>query len=243
MRILYGGRKTRAGKPGRIQVRESRFGRELWVDGTFASLHRPGEVATGSVWDALAAGVLALKTARQKKVAILGLGAGSCARLVRALLPDAEILGVEFDPEIVRVARRHFGLDDLGVEVVVADAREFLGSTRRRFDAILEDVFIGSGDAVCKPAWLPQPGLALAARRLRPGGVLVSNALDEAAFVSFALRDLFPTVVRIEVRDYDNQVFVAGGLSARALRARIFAEPTLRDALALLRLRTEPPLA
>ena len=65
--------------------------------------------------------LLALPAAGRKRVAVLGLGAGSSARLVRALLPDAEILGVEFDPEIVRVARRHFALDDLRVEVVVAD--------------------------------------------------------------------------------------------------------------------------
>ena len=37
----------------------------------------------------------------------------------------------------------------------------------RRFDAVLEDVFIGYGDDVHKPDWIPHPGLDLAARRVR----------------------------------------------------------------------------
>ena len=240
MRTVYGGRGSRAGKPGRIQVRESRFGRELWVDGTFASFYRAGSVATGSVWDAIAAGLLALPPGRRRRILVLGLGAGSVARIARALAPRAHIVGVEFDPEIVEVSRQYFGLDELDLEVEIGDARRYLERSRRRFDAILEDVFIGSGDAVHKPDWLPQPGHRLAVRRLHPGGVLVSNALDEADFVSWSLRSLFPSVVRIEVEDYDNRVFVGGGdgPSARDLRRRVAADRCLRATLPLLSFRS-----
>jgi spermidine synthase len=57
-------------------------------------------------------------------VLVLGLGAGSAARLVRALAPRARIVGGERSAEVLRAARRHFGLDALGVEVVHADARD-----------------------------------------------------------------------------------------------------------------------
>jgi len=237
---VYGGRRSRAGKASRIQVRESRFGRELWVDGTLASFYRPPAVSTGSVWDAIAAGVLALSPERRRRILVLGLGAGSVARLVRALAPGARIVGVEFDREIVRVSRKYFDLDALDLEVVVGDARSYLQQGRRHFDAILEDVFVGSGDAVQKPAWLPEPGHALATRRLAPGGILVSNALDEAAFVSWSLRSLFPRVVRIDIHDYDNRVFVGGGraLAARELRRRVANEPELRETLRALSFRS-----
>lgn len=240
MRTVYGGPRSRAGKTGRIQVRESRFGRELWVDGTFASFYRPHKVATGSVWDAIAAGVLALPPERRRRILVLGLGGGSVARLVRALAPGARIVGVEFDPEIVRVSRKYFDLDALDLEVEIGDARSYLQQGRGRFDAILEDVFVGSRDAVQKPPWLPEPGHALAARRLASGGVLVSNALDEAAFVSWSLRSLFPRVVRIDVEDYDNRIFVGGGsdLAARELRRRVAAEPELRETLDALSFRS-----
>ena len=210
------------------------------MDGTFASFHRAGSVSTGSVWDAIAAGLLALPPERRRRVLVLGLGAGSVARLVRALAPRAHIVGVEFDPEIVEVSRKFFGLDGLDLEVTVGDARAYLEQSRRRFDAILEDVFVGSGDAVQKPEWLPQPGHRLAARRLAPGGVLASNALDEASFVSWSLRSLFPSVVRVEVEDYDNRIFIGGGegVSARSLRSRVAADPVLRGTLPLLSFRS-----
>ncbi len=110
------------------------------------------------------------------KILILGLGGGSVARLARAIAPEAEIVGVELDAEVVRLARAHFELDRLGLRVELADARAWLasavGRARQRFDAILEDVFIGRGDAVHKPDWIPdpahRPGRALLAR----GGLL-----------------------------------------------------------------------
>jgi spermidine synthase len=223
-----------------VEVRESRHGRELLVDGTFASWYEPGRAATGSVWDAIAAPLLALPLARRRNILVLGLGGGSAARLARALAPDARIVGVELDPAVVEVARARLDLDAVGAEVVLADARDFLARERRRYDAILEDVFVGRGDAVHKPDWLPDPGHRLAARLLAPGGVLVSNALDEAPRVARLLRRLFPALVRIEVEDFDNRILAAGprGLSAPALRRAAGADPVLRDTVPRLRFRT-----
>ena len=219
--------------------------RRLKIDGTFASYWEPGRVATGSVWDAVAAPILALPPARRRSVLLLGLGGASAARLARVLAPRARVVGVEIDPEVVRLARRWFDLDELGLDVVTEDAREYLARVRRRFDVILEDVFVGSGRAVRKPDWLPEPGLALAARRLTRGGVLVSNALDEAPAVSRSLARRFPRVLQIEVEGYDNRVLVGGPavLSARHLRAAVSASHVLRPTLPRLSFRTVPTRA
>jgi len=216
--------------------------RELRVDGTFASSWRPGEVETGSVWDALALPLLALAPARRRRVLVLGLGGGSVARLLRALAPRAAIVGVEFDADVLAAARRHFALDALGLEVVRGDARAFLEGTRRRFDLVIDDVFVGRSRDVHKPDWLPEPGLGLAAARLARGGVLVSNAIDEAAAVGRAVRARFPACVRIGIEDYDNRVLVGGppGLDARGLRAAAAAEPRMAAVLPRLRFLTLP---
>jgi spermidine synthase len=225
---------------GRVVVRERAGARVLTVDGTFASFWRPGSALTGSVWDALAAPLAWLPPARRRSVLVLGLGGGSAARLARALAPRARIVGVEVDPDVLRAARAAFDLDALGVEVALADARAFLASGRSRFDLVIDDVFVGEGRAVRKPDWLPEPGLAAAARRVAPGGLLVSNALDEAPHVARALRRRFPAVVRIEVADFDNQIFVAGpsGLSAAGLRAAAAADPVLAPSLRRLAFRS-----
>jgi len=233
-------RRRRAAPTPRVEVHESRYGRELIVDGTFASLLRPGRASTGSVWDAIAAPVLALPPARRRRFLLLGLAGGSVARLLRAVAPKAQIVGVEIDREVLSVARAHFGLDELDLEVVCADALGVLERERRRFDAIFDDVFLGRGDAVHKPAWLPHPGHDLARRRLAAGGLLVANTLDEAPFIARSLQQAHDGVVQLEVEGFDNRILVGGpaGLDARSLRREIAASPVLGETLRVLRLRT-----
>jgi spermidine synthase len=221
-------------------VRHGRGGRELRLDGTTASRYRPGSLLTGSVWDALAAPLLHLPPGRRGSVLLLGLGGGSAARVVRALAPAARIVGVEILPEMVEAARRWFDLDALEVEVVIEDARAYLAGCRERFDAVLDDVFVGSGRSPRKPPWLPEPGLGLAAKRLRPGGLLASNTLDETAAVARSVRRLFPARVRIDVAGYDNRIVVGGpaDLSARRLRAELVRDPVFAPSARNLSLRT-----
>lgn len=224
----------------RVAVERRRGALSLRVDGTYASSYRPGHALTGSVWDALAAPLAWLPPTRRRSVLVLGLGGGSAARLVRALAPRSRIVGVEASGEVLRAARRWFELDALGVEVVHGCARQYLRRSRASFDVVIEDVFVGSGRAVRKPEWLPDPGLAAAARRLHPGGLLVSNAIDEAPAVASRMRQLLPRAVRIAVADYDNVIVVGGpaGLSARGLRAAAAAHPLLSQTLPKLSLRS-----
>ena len=236
--------KARPERP-RVRVDESGGTRTLVVDETFASFYRPGEIATHCVWDAIAAPILWLEPERRRRILILGLGGGSIARLARALAPEAEILGVELDREVVRLAREHLDLDALDIEVEIADAYEWLKSASRssgRYDVILEDIFIGEGDDVHKPAWVPEPAHRLARTRLARGGVFVSNTLDERGRVARAMSEAFPKVVSIATEEYDNAVLVGGGegLSGRALRARVAANPILQESLAILSFRSEP---
>jgi len=227
--------------PTRVRVHHSARGdRRLEIDGTFASLWRADGAATGSVWDALVAPLLLLAPARRRRVLILGLGGGSAARLARALAPGAEIVGVELDRAVVVAARRHFGLDALGVEVACEDALHLLARERRRFDLVIEDCFVGRGRAERKPQGFPLPGLALAARRLAPGGILAVNTLDETAAVARALAGLLPHRLEIRVVGYHNRVLAASAraLDARALRAALARDPVLGPSAPRLSLRT-----
>lgn len=221
-------------------MRRGRRARELRIDGTFASRYAPGSALAGPVWDALAAPLAWLAPERRRSVLVLGLGGGSAARVARALAPRARIVGVERSPEVVRAARRHLSLGALRLEVVVADAGAWLERAGERFDLVLEDVFEGRGRAVRKPAWLPLPGLALAARRVAAGGLLATNALDEASDSSRALAGLFPARVAIAIRGWDNRILVGGpaGLDAARLRAAIAVDALLAPTLRRLALRT-----
>jgi spermidine synthase len=230
-----------------VRVEDRGGARTLVVDETFASFYQPGELATHCVWDAIAAPLAWLAPRRRRKILILGLGAGSVARLARAIAPEAEIRGIELDAEVVRLARAHFDLDALELSIEQADARVWLEravARAERYDAILEDVFIGRGDAVHKPNWIPDPAHRQAASLLARGGILVSNTLDEHARVASAMRDAFASVVEIQVEDYDNRVLVAGGegLSGISLRQAVADSPILRASLSVMSFRTRPEL-
>jgi hypothetical protein len=191
-------------------VRRVRGALELRVDGTLASLHRPGGALTGPVWWALAAPVLLVRTRRRRRVLLLGLAAGSVARALRALDDEAEIVGVDFDEEVVRLARRHFGLDALRVELVVDDAARYLRRERRRFDVVVEDLFVGPSRTVRKPEWVLGDGYRLIRKRLRRDGVFVSNTIHETPAVVRAARVFGGRIVSLDVAGHYNRIVVAG---------------------------------
>lgn len=92
---------------------------------------------TVDVWDALA------PRRRPEKALILGLGGGSIAKLMTRRWGPLPITGVERDPEIVRLARREFGLDDLThLTIVTADAFVWMRASVERFDAICVDLYV-----------------------------------------------------------------------------------------------------
>lgn len=220
-------------------MRRREGGLALEIDGTWASWRRPGQETTASVWDALALPLLLLSAIAAPRVLILGLGGGSAARVVRLLAPRARVVGVEIDARVIAAARQSFGISDLALEVVRADARHYLRDTRRRFDLILDDVFVGSGETPYKPEGFPSPSLEHAARCLVPGGVLVSNSIDEASAVLRSVRALFRSVLEVGVQGFDNRIFVGSsrGLNARALRGTVAAHPSLCEILPALRVR------
>ena len=225
--------------PNRVRVVLRGGRRTLRIDGSFASTWQPGRETTGSVWDGIAAGLLALPPLLRRSVLLLGLGGGSAARVVRALAPRARIVGVEIDPAVVRLARRWFELDALGVEVVTDDAARFLRRTRARFDVVFEDVFMGDTRRLRKPPGFPLPALDHVRRILRTGGIAVCNTLDESAEVRVALAARFARLVRVTIDDYENQIFVAsdGPLSAAALRCAVARDPVLGPSLRALSFR------
>ncbi len=227
-----------------VEVRRVRDGLELRVDGTLASFYRPGGGVTGVVWWALAAPVLLLRPRRPRRALLLGLGAGSVARALRALDPEAEIVGVECNGEVVRAARRHFGLARLKLELVVEDALAYLRRERGRFDMIVEDLFVGPSRTVRKPEWLLGEGYRLIRRRVRGDGVLVSNTIHETSRLVDALAPLGWPIVSFDAHGHWNRIVVCGPElpPPRAIARRLRGVPLLARSVARLSFhRVRPP--
>jgi spermidine synthase len=74
---------------------------------------------------------------------ILGLGGGTLARLLQARWGQLPMVGVDNDPDIVETAARVGWLPRTGLEVVMADAFEYVQTCSQRFEFIAVDLFRG----------------------------------------------------------------------------------------------------
>jgi spermidine synthase len=77
---------------------------------------------------------------------ILGLGGGSCARLIKKNWPSSKIVGVELDPIMVDMGMKYLGLGEVGVDIRLEDAERFCKNAiknREKYDLVLVDMYVG----------------------------------------------------------------------------------------------------
>lgn len=109
------------------------------------------------------------------KVLLLGLGVGNIPAILAEHRRNYAITGVEIDPEVIRLGRNHFGLDDYeDVQVVNADAIDYVVQCQEQFDLIVVDLFV---DALVPPGAEQSGFLLRLAELLSPQGLLLFNRL------------------------------------------------------------------
>lgn len=119
---------------------------------------------------------LEVKRRAPQTALVLGLGAGSIPELLSAYQRPPQTVGVEWDPEVVDLGRRYFGLDDHAfLEVVVGEAAAFMRENERRFDLICVDLF---QDALVPPAAETPAFLRALEAALTENGLLIFNRIN-----------------------------------------------------------------
>lgn len=168
-RVLYSGRSAHQ----KIEVIENRaFGRVLFLDGLVQTTDRDEFF----YHEMLAHPAL---TTHRSPRSLLIVGGGDGGLLKQALAyPLERAVLCEIDPDVVEVSRAYFpwlesGLRDGRVELVIADADDFIGRTRETFDVILVD----SSDPVGPSAVLHREDFfKRLKKRLGPEGILAAQA-------------------------------------------------------------------
>ena len=183
---------------------------------TFATWH-PHRLCTGYSWDALSAAPLFHPhNDGPKKILLLGLAGGTMLRILKQLLPKARITAVEIDGELVDIARRHMPWPADACEVIVGDAYTFLKRTRRRFDVVLDDVFLAGAEDVFRPD-APQGGWGARYQRvLVPTGIVAVNCITTRPHLPLLrrmaadVRSHFPAFATITAARGYNRILIAG---------------------------------
>jgi len=158
----------------RIRVVDDGLRRSLYFDNRnqgFIPL-RSGEQAPPNYSDGLALALLFPGRPIRGAVAI-GLGAGMIPSLLTRRAPEIATTSIELDPEVVRVAIRHFGFaPGVNDRVVVGDGRRELDRQVERADVIFLDAYFADS----LPFHLvTKEFFELCARKLAPDGVLGIN--------------------------------------------------------------------
>jgi len=126
-----------------VQVVDAGFERQLRLNEGegIHSVYRPGGGLADGIWDdfllAPAFNPAPYGPAQVQRVAIVGLAAGTMARLFTEAYGPIAIDGAELDPEIIAVGRAWFDMNEPNLNAIAADGRWFLAHGR------LVDWYIG----------------------------------------------------------------------------------------------------
>ncbi len=109
------------------------------------SIYNPNSLIYQGSWDMVVAAPFynpaPFDPAGVKRVAIVGLAAGTTARQATAVFGDIPIDGYEIDPKIVEVGRKYFGMDMPNLNVIIQDGRWGLEHSPYRYQIISVDAY------------------------------------------------------------------------------------------------------
>ena len=157
---------------GKIKVTESSGMRRLVVGNHTKSRSLAKDGKTDFYWDSFTKNLPAISD--KSKILILGLGAGTSAKLFTNKFGNVNIHGVEIDPLMVELGKKFFYLDRKNIKIFVKDAKEFVDEAKGKYEVICIDLFFGSKS----PEFLTdREFLEKVKRLLAKDGVVIANKI------------------------------------------------------------------
>jgi len=137
-----------------------------------------------------------------KRVAIVGLAAGTTARQMTAVYGDIPIDGFELDPKIVEVGQKYFGMNMPNLNIIIGDGRLNLEQSKFKYDIIAVDAY--------RPPYIPahmttQEFFQIAASHLTEDGVLTINSAsvpDDRRLINglaTTMGTIFPSIYTVDI--------------------------------------------
>ena len=228
-----------------IQVVDAGFERQLRLNEGegIHSVYRPNDGLADGIWDyfllAPAFNPDPYEPAQVQRVAIVGLAAGTMARLFTDAYGPIPIDGAELDPEIIAIGRKWFDMNEPNLTAVALDGRRFLQQSPQLYDVIGVDAY--------RPPYIPfhmttVEFFILAKHHLTKDGVIAVNVgrthtdYSLVNAIAATMQEVFPSVYVIDEPD-------AGSLLGNSLVVATRRPTTLADFQANLPRFTHPLLA
>ncbi len=137
-----------------------------------------------------------------KRVAIVGLAAGTTARQMTAVYGNIPIDGYELDPKIVEVGQKYFDMTMPNLNIIIGDGRLNLERSEYKYDIIAVDAY--------RPPYIPahmttQEFFQIVASHLTDNGVLTINSAsvpgDRRLINGLAstMATIFPSIYTVDI--------------------------------------------
>lgn len=113
-----------------------------------------------------------------QSILVIGGGTFTFPQIAARQNPNLTVDAVEIDPRLTTIAEDYFNYEALAnLQIINEDGRTYLNRSSEQYDMIFMDAY----NAVSPPFQVTtREALAAAEQRLRPGGVLVSNAIGRS---------------------------------------------------------------
>ena len=228
------------------EVRGAGKTRRLYTDGVFHSQYNPDHVVTGSVWDLLFLPGLFFAPEKPLRVLVLGVGGGAAIHLLNRFCAPASIVGVELSKIHLQVARKYFDLRYPNLQLVQANAIEWLIEyDGEPFDLIIDDLYGEELGEPCRAVTADASWFDILLDHLAEDGIAVLNFVnnrewrDSGYFYADFVREAFPAVFRFTTPTCHNAVVALsrGEIELKDWRRRLREFPQLDTRRPQCRLR------
>lgn len=174
---------------GQVELPDQQDSRAFWVNKSVASLIDESEPPNYTRYIKHLRHILLDELAfRDKQILVLGAGGFTLSHRE----PLNHYTYVDIDPAIKEIAEKHFLREAARGEFIADDARRFITSSQRRFDAVVVDVY-SSHTSI--PSHLVTREFWAGTRRvLKPEGVLLANLILDGKLETPYARNLLATI-------------------------------------------------
>lgn len=234
-------------KDGRLfQVRSAGHTKRLYTDGVFHSQYNPNHILTGSVWDLLFLPTQFYPSESLKRVLVLGVGGGAVIHMLNHFVKPKAITGVELSQLHIQMAKRFFGLRYPNLEVVQANAIDWVATyDGEPFDLIIDDLYFEQDGEPQRAIGADASWFDMLTSHLSDQGMLVMNFVnyqewrESAYFTESFVREGFASVYQFATPTCHNTVVAFLGIESetKQLRANLKNTPTLNPEKSTCRLR------
>jgi spermidine synthase len=178
------------------------------------SIYNPNTLQYNGPWDQFLVGPYFYanrKPSDIKRIAIVGLAAGTAARQMTAVYNNVPIDGFELDPKIVEVGKKYFDMNMPNLNIHIGDGRLGLEQSPYKYDIIAVDAY--------RPPYIPahmttQEFFEIVRSHLTDDGVLVINSAsvpgDRRLIDGLAttMNTVFPSIYTVDIpRSLNTMIF------------------------------------